>query len=156
MRATECGGGSVERNCRPANKNPIKGRCRPGRASQKPRSPRDQREAAKTRRSYSEGVRTYRGRSRPVRERATVSSRSEKSTEAVVVGGKAAKPTRRRRAERERMFQRHAEAARIASDACGKQDDSRKGAVKPRGPPSARSSMAGLNPLECPLSFPHL
>jgi hypothetical protein len=39
-----------------------------------------------------------------VPERATVSSRSEKSAEAVVVGGKAAKPTHRRRAEREGVF----------------------------------------------------
>ena len=38
-------------------------------------------------------------------ERATVPSRSEKSAEAVVVGGKAAKPTRRRRAEREGVFE---------------------------------------------------
>ena len=37
-------------------------------------------------------------------ERATVMNRSEKSAEAVVVGGKAAKPTRRRRAEREGVF----------------------------------------------------
>jgi hypothetical protein len=39
-----------------------------------------------------------------VPERATVSSRSEKSAEAVGVGGKAAKPTHRRRAEREGVF----------------------------------------------------
>lgn len=38
-------------------------------------------------------------------ERATVSSRCEKSAEAVVVGGKAAKPIRRRRAEREGVFE---------------------------------------------------
>src|ERR1700738_1464635 len=37
-------------------------------------------------------------------ERATVSNRSETSAEAVVVGGKAAKLTRRRRAEREGVF----------------------------------------------------
>src|SRR6266446_10221973 len=56
------------------------------------------------RRLCGEGVRSYLGRSRLVPERATVSSRSEKSAEAVVVGGKAAKPTRRRRAEREGVF----------------------------------------------------
>jgi hypothetical protein len=39
-----------------------------------------------------------------VPERATVSSRSEKSAEVVVVGGEAAKPARRRRAEREGVF----------------------------------------------------
>jgi len=39
-----------------------------------------------------------------VPERATVSSRSEKSAEAVVVGGEAAEPTGRRRAEREGVF----------------------------------------------------
>lgn len=37
-------------------------------------------------------------------ERATVSSQSEKSAEVVVVGGKAAKLTSKRRAEREEVF----------------------------------------------------
>jgi RNA-directed DNA polymerase len=40
-----------------------------------------------------------------VPERVTVSSRSEKSAEAAVVGGQAAKPSHRRRAEREGVFE---------------------------------------------------
>jgi hypothetical protein len=63
-------------------------------------------------------------------ERATVSSRSEKSAEAVVVGGKAAKPTRRRRAERGGVFEAMP-MWRALLRCLRKQGGSRKGTVKP-------------------------
>jgi RNA-directed DNA polymerase len=87
-----------------------------------------------------------------VPERATVSSRSEKSAEVVLVGGKAAKPARRRRAEREGVFdampmwrashQTPAQAGRSGvgrgEAACGSgSDEARRPRHEPKGTGSA-------------------
>ena len=85
----------MERSCGPMNKNRIEGVADQGERARN-------REAlvinGKRRRSGGRAVKECvltLGRSRLVPERATVSSRSEKSAEVVVVGGKAAKPSRR-------------------------------------------------------------
>jgi RNA-directed DNA polymerase len=87
-----------------------------------------------------------------VPERATVSSRSEKSAEVVVVGGRPAKLTRRRRAEREGVFeampmwraphQMPAQAGQPGvgrgESACGSgSDEARRPRHEPRGTGSA-------------------
>jgi len=51
-------------------------------------------------------------------ERATVLSRSEKSAEVVVVGGKAVKPFPQAKGRTRGSVRGHADVASIASDAC--------------------------------------
>jgi hypothetical protein len=75
---------SGEQKLRVDVQKPDLRRCTPGRAGEQPRSSSDQRGVAYIRRSCSEGLVSYLGRSRLAPERATPGGRSEKSAEAVV------------------------------------------------------------------------
>ena len=77
----------MDGSCGPMNKNRIEGVADQGERARNREALAINGKRRRSGRPCSEGVRSYLGRSRLAPERATASSRSEKSAEAVVVDG---------------------------------------------------------------------